>query len=227
MRVNQSQVVPALAGLLFTVCLGVRPVQAQTTLDFEGLIGMSNSPGSVIPVASRLSDAFLTTSGVTFSSGSPFVAVVNLGAGHATSGTNGIGGSTTAGTLTYFGSPLIVASFFDPTDTSFQAVTDFVSVRGDLHPAGGAITLSAFGVGGNLLGTSSANDSGGTTLSVLAPGIRSVQITGTGSVAFDDFTFNQVIRVTPQQTIPEPSTCTLVATGLLPLVGMVARRRRA
>lgn len=118
-------------GLLLAV-IPLSPVRAQVVLDFEGLSTMSNAPGAAIPVTARLSDQFLATVGASFSSGSPFVAVVNLGAAHAPSGVNGIGGSTAAGALTYSGSPLFTVTFFDPMNTAVQAVTDFVSVRGDL-----------------------------------------------------------------------------------------------
>jgi hypothetical protein len=61
-------------------------------IDFEGLSAMTFISGNPIPPSAQLSDTFLFTHGVRFSSGSPYVAVVDLGVGHATSGTNGIGG---------------------------------------------------------------------------------------------------------------------------------------
>jgi len=153
--------------------------------------------GNPIPPEARLSDAFLLTHGVRFSSGSPYVAVVDLGIGHATSGTNGIGGSTPAGVLTYDRQFPIVVSFFDPSDPSTPAVTDFVSVRGDLLGSGLLVTLNAFDIAGHLIASFTTTDDGGETLSVSAPGIHSVQFLGTNDtagVALDDLTFN---RVTP------------------------------
>jgi len=174
-------------------------------IDFEGFSAMPfldiQHP---IPPNARLSDAFLFTHGVRFSSGSPFVAVVDLGVGHATSGTNGIGGSTPEGLLTYDKNFPIVMSFFDPNDPSRPAVTDFVSVRGDEHGEGQSITLKAFDVDGNLIAFFTTTNVGGETLSVSAPGIHSVQFLGTEDhhgVALDDLTFNSVTPTTSQNVV--------------------------
>ena len=170
-------------------------------IDFEGFGAMPYSDiKSPIPPSARLSDAFLFTHGVRFSSGSPFVAVVDLGVGHATSGTNGIGGSTHEGLLTYDKNFPIVVSFFDPNDPSRPAVTDFVSVRGDGRGEGQLITLNAFDVDGNLIAFFTTTNVGGETLSVSAPGIHSVQFLGTEDthgVALDDLTFNSVTPAVP------------------------------
>jgi hypothetical protein len=174
-------------------------------INFEGFGAMPYSNiKSPIPPSARLSDAFLLTHGVRFSSGSPYVAVVDLGVGHATSGTNGIGGSTPTGELTYDRQFPIVVSFFDPSDPSQRAVTDFVSVRGDLQGEGQSITLNAFDVDGNLITSFTTTNVGGEVLSVSAPGIHSVQFLGThlgthdeGGVALDDLTFNSVTPAVP------------------------------
>jgi hypothetical protein len=100
--------------------------------------------------------------------------------------------------LTYDRHFPIVMSFFDPSNPSMPAVTNFVSVRGDLLGSGQSITLNAFDVDGNSIASFTTTDNGGTTLSVSAPGIHAVQFLGTqdvvGGVALDDLTFN---RVTP------------------------------
>lgn len=162
------------------------------TLDFENLDSMTFMSGNPIALHARLSDAFLYTHGVRFNSGSPYVAVVGLGVGHATSGTNGIGGSTPNGILTYDAQFPIVARFFDSSNPSIPAVTGFVSVCGDLLGAGQVITLNAFDLDGNMVASSSGTDDGGRTLSVSAPGIHTVKFIGPkggGGVALDDFTF--------------------------------------
>jgi hypothetical protein len=179
-------------------------------LDFEGLSGMTFFSGNPIPAASQLSDQFLTTFGVRFSSGSPYVAVVNLGLGHATSGINGIGGSTPGGILTYAPANPIIAEFFDPFNPTQPATTDFVSLRIDLLGGSGLfVTLEAFDVDGNLLASQTLPDIGGATLQVAAQGIHSVRYLGTadeGGAAVDDFTFNPVT----------PTTITVVAIDIKP-----------
>jgi hypothetical protein len=193
------------------------------TIDFEGLDGMTYFSGNPIPLQSRLSDQFLSTLGVRFSSGSPYVAVVNLGLGHATSGINGIGGATPADILTYDRNFPIVAMFFSPLAPNTPAVTDFVAVR--IDQAGGSgfsVTLNAFDVTGSLVGFVTSPDIGGARLEISAPAIHSVQFLGTrdnfGGVALDDFAFNPV---TP---VPEPSSFVLCAVGLAAL--WLARRRQ-
>jgi hypothetical protein len=175
-----------------------RAQEPPIVINFDGLSAMPFSDiQSPIPPNAQLSDAFLFTQGVRFSSGSPYVAVVDLGVGHATSGTNGIGGSTPTGALTYDRHFPIVVSFFVPSDPLQRAVTNFVSVRADFQGEGQPITLNAFDVDGNLITSSTTADVGGATLSVSAPGIHSVQFLGTqdeGGVALDDLTFN---RLTP------------------------------
>jgi hypothetical protein len=172
------------------------PASAQrVVLDFEGLQGMTFWSRSPIPPESRLSDAFLRTYGVQFSSGNSYVAVVENGNDHAVSGKNGIGGATADNKLTYDSSIPVVARFLDPADPRIAAVTDFVSARGDLWGSGLPVTLKAFDVNGNLLTEMSTADSGGETLVVSSPGIHSVEFHGTiddAGVALDDLTFNRV-----------------------------------
>lgn len=199
---------------------------APIVLDFEGVGAMNYLPyGVPIPSAARLASQFLSTVGVQFRSGSPYVAVVALGVGHATSGVNGLAGSTATGLLTYDGSAPLVASFFDPTAPLIAATTDFVSVRLDLQGTSGlSVTLRAFDVHGALLAAVTSPDVGGATLHVAMPGIHSVQYVGTVSfngAAIDDFAFNPVTPVVT--AVPEPSTCLLIGTGVVLALG---RRRR-
>jgi len=73
-----------------------------------------------VPVAAQLSEQLLRSHGVVFTSesGMPYVAVVNLGLGHATSGTNGMGGVDAQNRLQY--TTPVRANFFLPR-THFTA----------------------------------------------------------------------------------------------------------
>ena len=122
-------------------------------VDFESITGMTNSPGTPIPgPSSQLYDQ-LSSLDILFTSGSPYVAVVYLGSGHATSGVNGIGGSTSGGLLTYHQSSPIKVSFFDNGNTLVPMTTDFVSIRGDNQTTSGfPVWLYAYDLYDNLIG---------------------------------------------------------------------------
>ncbi|GET40748.1 PEP-CTERM sorting domain-containing protein [Microseira wollei] len=180
------------------------------TINFDNLSGaMTFYAGNPVPSQARISNQFLASSGVSFSSdssGNSGVALVNLGFGHAVSGSNGIG-AIKNGILSY--SEPIFASFFMPSNPAIKAVTNFVSIKPDRWPdPTKSLLIEAFGVNGNLLGSFSAQDP--STLSISAAGIHSVKITGNGTAAFDDFTFNQV-TAGESQSVPEPTS----ALGLL------------
>jgi len=204
-----------LATYLCVILLHAQPLySALITVDFEQFPGMVNS-NVPIPGPSQLYNQ-LSSLDVLFTSGSSYVAVVNLGLDHATSGINGIGGSTSGGLLTYNQNFPITVSFFDDGNISVPAITDFVSIRGDNHTTSGLpVYLNAFDSTGILIGSATAVDTGpvgvALTLQVSTPGIHSVQFFGTngegGSVAFDDLRFN-----TP---VPEPATLSLLGLGSL------------
>src|SRR6266496_813089 len=189
----------ARAGCSLVCMLGFAWEASGATIDFESLPGMDNAivPG---PAASQLSDQFLSTLGVRFSSGSPYVAVVNLG-GYATSGINAVGGSTPGGLMTYDAAFPIVATFFDPADPAHPATTDRVSLRIDRAGTSGLnVSLLAFDLEGRLIRSFVTPDVGGATLEVSAPGIHSVQFIGTTDstgAGIDDFTFDPVVPVVP------------------------------
>jgi hypothetical protein len=116
-------------------------------------------------------------------------------------------------------------SFFDPVNPTTKAETDFVSVRGDLRGIPGSVFLVAFDINGNQIASDTQPDSGGALLSVAAAGIHTVRMfSGTGTVAFDDLTFNPVVAV-PGGAVPEPNTCLLLAACLA--LAVFRRRRTA
>jgi len=162
------------------------------TIDFESISGMSNSVGTLVPAASRLHDQYLATHSIRFSSNSPFIAVVALGSGHATSGQNGVGGTTADGRLSYAQSAPITGEFLDSV-TFVPLVTSFVSVRGDLHPSSGTKTIRAYGLNGQLLAEASRNDADPLPVRVDAPNIHRFEIIGNAAanIAFDDVQFER------------------------------------
>src|SRR3989442_5617941 len=130
-----------------------------------GVTGMAFLDGTPVPVDGRLGTQLQLSDGVSFSSiaGSSivaYVALVNLGSGHATSGVNGIGGVDAADTLRY-NSPVMI-TFTLPGDPSTPAITNFVSIRGDQFAVvGGSATMEAFDVNGLSLGSVTAADVAG------------------------------------------------------------------
>src|SRR2546427_3762709 len=130
-----------------------------------GVTGMAFLDGMPVPLDARLGTQLQLSDGVSFSSiaGSSivgYVALVNLGSGHATSGVNGIGGVDAANTLRY-NSPVMI-TFTLPGDPSTPAITNFVSIRGDQFAVvGGSATMEAFDVNGLSLGSVTAADVAG------------------------------------------------------------------
>ena len=170
------------------------PLHNPVLVDFENLSGMNFNPQPV-PDASRLSNQMQFEFGLLFQSNDPSVAVVDLGQGHATSGINGIGGIE-SGLLNYSAPVSII--FSTPGYPQVPATTDFVSIRTDLLGGGPPITMTAFGLAGDILGSTEVNDLGGTALALAFPGIHKLVIQPNGSSALDDLFFNQLI---PSMTI--------------------------
>ena len=177
---------------------------------------------SPVPPESMLSNQLVSTYGTVFTSESAnhYMAVVNLGAGHAPSGTNGFGPVDSLNRLSY-GTPFGI-SFFLPASPSTPAATDFVSISSDLlADTGQTATLYAYDYFGTLLGTSSAVDNAPFTLSVSSPGIHSVRIVGADHIAWDLVKFDS-----PLVAVPEPSSLALVCLGSLMFVGRFYRRAK-
>jgi len=186
----------ALAVMVPAIVLASGERAGADVITFEtvpGLTAMGFLDGTPVLSDARLSSQLQLSQGVSFSSIPGYVALVNLGIGHATSGLNGIGGVNAANSLNY--NSRVVITFTLPGDPSTPAITDFVSIRGDNFPAGGSATMEAFDVNGVLLGSVTASDEVGTTrgltLSLSIPNIHSIRLTQTQSdIAFDDLRFN-------------------------------------
>lgn len=185
---------------LLAVSLLATALAAQTTLvTFEepGLVAMSNSPGSAIPVASRLTNQLLASKGVLFSSTGGYAGVVVHGA-NTPSVPNIIGGSRANGLLDY--REPIEVRFFDPANPTVPAVTNWVQIRGDLSALGsGTVTMNIYGTSGLLLGsvTDTDNHPGvGPRLTFAAAGIHRIVFSGTsGTVGFDNLEFQPLMPV--------------------------------
>lgn len=203
--------------------------QATTTITFEesvGVVAMGNSPGSAVPTASQLTNQYLASDGVSFTSLAGYAAVVNHGAGNPSASVpNIIGGTTSGGALNY-NAPITI-SFFLPASSSTGAVTSFFKIQGDYFPLGsGGVSAQAFGINGNLLGSTSDTDDkafgvAGPLLTFNLAGIHSVVISGdNGTIGFDNLEFG---ALTP--AIPEPGSVALMLSGL-GLMARVTRRHR-
>ena len=205
--------------VLSLLSVGALAQAADNFIDFESLTGMSNAPGSLVPVGSRLDDQF-SSLGVSFRSNAGYAAVVDLGLGQTPSGINGIGGTTLDGLLSYDSTSPIEINFGDPSGGWNPAATNFVSFRGDLIGDGSIGTMNVYNDYGILIYTDSQVDTGGNTFSYASSteNISRVDFVGSGTIAIDDLSFNNVVVLTP-----EPMS--LIAIGMGSLIAL--RRRKA
>jgi hypothetical protein len=206
-----------IAAAAVAFCL-VSVAHAATVITFEeapnGLTAMVNAPGTVVPLASQLTNQYLASSGVSFTSLAGYAALVNHGAGNPSASIpNIIGGTTSDGRLNY--NDAITISFFDIANTSVKAVTDSFKIQGDWVPLGtGQVFATAFDADGNLLASTSDTDNkvfgvSGPVLQFSIAGIHSVVISGNnGTVGFDQLEYGTLTAV------PEPGTWALLAVGL-------------
>jgi hypothetical protein len=217
---------------LVVALVGVPAGAHAAVITFEEAVApaaMNNSPGAAVPVGSRLTNQYLSQ-GVLFSSAAGYAAVVFHLASpeNATpSFPNVIGGTLANDTLSY--GSAITATFVQPGNAGVLATTNFVRVLGDRFPLGsGTVTMSAFGLNGALLGSTTVNDVGpvgtGPVLELSLSGIHRVTLVGTSNtVAFDNFEFGSL--AIPSVPVPAPATLGLLALGLAG-VGAMRRSRR-
>jgi hypothetical protein len=170
-------------------------------LDFEGLT-----------VNTILTTEFQATDSIVFEENAR---VYFLGANHATSGTLGL----------YNGGGIISAMFMLPGN--IPGVTDSVSIKGDLIPISGTVTLQAFDIQNNLLDSDVKPDSPApATLSVSAPGIHRIAFfSQSNTVAFDDLAFNTPVAADEDALVPEPASMLLLGTGAVLLIALRRRVR--
>lgn len=159
----------------------------------------------------------LTTAG-----GAPYAALVDLGSGHAVSGTNGIGAVDASGNLDY---ALDIDIFLVVPGTNTPAVTDQISIRGDEIPIPGNVVFTAYDVNGNQVASGTQPDTAGGTYSLTAPGIHEFRLhSDSGTVAYDDLSFD-VPTAIPSTGAPEPMSCALLGLGLGAVILRMRRRR--
>jgi hypothetical protein len=207
-------------------------LRGDTLIDFEAPL-----PGGLVPNGSFISgsavsaDAQLTNQyqdlGVLFSTigGAPYAALIGLGAGHAVSGTNGIGAVNAGGGLSY---GQVLDIIFVMPGTSDAAVTDQVSLQGDLQAIGGLVFFSAYDALGNLITSSSLDDTAAATYQLTGAGIHEFQIySASATVAYDNLAFGPLSPADIGGSVPEPATFGLVAIGIVGAASMRLKRRFA
>jgi hypothetical protein len=206
-------------------------VQGATLIDFEsppgGLTPNNFFQGSPVVASAELTNQYQSV-GVLFSTfgGAPYAALINL-TGQAPSGVNGIGAVNTAGNVDYTQDLDI---FLVVPGTTTAAVTDSISIQGDLEPIPGNVIFSAYDVNGNLVASGTQPDSAGGLYALSAAGIHEFRLhSESGTVAYDNLMFD-VPTAVPSASTPEPGSSGLLAMGIGALAGLRAfftRKRTA
>lgn len=215
--------------IFLAVSLASFPTHAITVLDFEdplpgGLIAQPFSQDTLIDVSQKLSNQYLSQ-GVLISD----AAIVALGLGHAASGTNGLAG-VGSNNLVDYDIP-VNFSFYLPSDSNSKALTDYFAYAPDLSgSSGNIVTISGYGISGNLLGQTSYTETGNFNSLLTLSGIglfHSVTIDQTlfnrysGGIGIDLVQYGDLVAV----PVPEPETYVMMLMGL-GFMGLIARRRK-
>jgi hypothetical protein len=197
------------------------PLPAGLTPNSSFIQGSAVDPGAQVTNQFENLGILLGTVG-----GAPYAVLIDLGTGHAVSGTNGIGPATAGGNLDY---TLDLDIFLVVPGTTTPAVTDSISIRGDEISIPGNVIFTAYDLDGNLIDSGSAPDTPGGTYALSTPGIHEFRLHSTsGTVAYDDLAFDTP-GLPDVGTAPEPATYWLIGSGIaaIALVRSIARQRAA
>jgi hypothetical protein len=203
---------------------------ANTTLDFEnplpsGLIASGFWQGSSVTSQNLIGDRYLSL-GVAAAG----AVLVDLGYGHAASGTNGLSGVSSTSGVDYGASYSF--EFLSPSNSSIHATTNYFSITPDRW--GGSyntITLSAFDNTNQLVATRTFVENVGSLGTLELTGIgefhKVVVAAGlanpnSGGIAMDLVTYGNLSAIAP---IPEPETYAMMLAGL-GLLGFMARSKK-
>jgi hypothetical protein len=196
-------------------------LHASSLINFEAPLPPGLTPnnfiqGSPVALASEVTNQFENL-GVLFTTagGAPYAALIDL-TGQAPSGVNGIGAVNSAGNVDYTQDLDI---FLVVPGTTTAAVTDSISIQGDLDPIPGDVVFSAYDTNGNLVASGTQPDSSGGTYSLTATGIHEFRLHSTsGTVAYDNLMFDVPAAPPTNGSAPEPGTIGLIALGIAPLI---------
>ena len=212
---------------MVVVCAAGLASAGPTVINFDsppgGLTANSFIQGAAVDATARITNQFENLGILlsTASPGAPYAVLINLGAGHAVSGTNGIGAANSSNLVDYTKD---IDIFLVVPGTTTPAVTDFISIQGDEIPSGGLVNFSAYDVHGNLLTSGSQVDTAGGTYTLSAAGIHEFRLNSAhGDVAYDNLTFD-VPTAPATSGVPEPSTILFLSCGA---AALAARLRRA
>lgn len=202
MRICHGFVAAGVLILSLAVCRAARAAGVVVNFDDYSSVGLSlmgNSPGSAVPEGSKLSDQYLNSYGVTFSSTSNYIAIGEFG---TTSSPAGIGGVTSDGKLSY--DDPVTVTFFLP-GTSIPAVTNSVSIAGDATGISSqSASFTAYDINAVAINSQTRQETEGASniWSVSSPAIHSATFSGgnlgqpygygTG-IALDDLKFGTLI----------------------------------
>lgn len=210
--------------LFLSAAISIFPAMSQAaTITFDNNLppGLTPNPsfseGAAVSTSAEITNQF-DNLGVVLSTyeGAPYAALIDLGAGHAPSGTNGIGAVNSAGNLDYADD---IDIFLVVPGTTTAAVTDFISIQGDEIPSYGEVDYTAYDTNGNLIASGSQTDTGGNVFSLSAAGIHEFRLYSQhGDVAYDNLTFDTPTAPGGMTTAPEPATYGAIALGLAMLL---------